>query len=128
MLNLLVYIYRKQSVELPPNFQGCSLKGRPFTPSLDLSIHNVQGIDVWAPRGPKPYGKVSTVSRKFHNSFNKFIKYVLIFFKHRFYMAKYEDTLIFDQKVIVNFHKSIETLMPNLAFLERNWLCFTSFH
>merc|ERR1711935_1332050 len=54
---------RKQSVELPPNFQGCSLKGRPFTPSLDLSIHNVQGIDVWAPRGPKPYGKVSTVSR-----------------------------------------------------------------
>merc|ERR1711956_79774 len=29
----------------------------------DLSIHNVQGIDVWAPRGPKPYGKVSTVSR-----------------------------------------------------------------
>merc|ERR1719491_1934604 len=54
---------RKQSVELPPNFQGCSLKGRPFTPSLDLSIHNVQGIDVWAPRGPKPYGKVSTVTR-----------------------------------------------------------------
>merc|ERR1711935_649285 len=54
---------RKQSVELPPNFQGCSLKGRPFTPSLHLSIHNVQGIDVWAPRGPKPYGKVSTVSR-----------------------------------------------------------------
>merc|ERR1719491_1873011 len=54
---------RKQSVELPPNFQGCSLKGRPFTPSLDLSIHNVQGIDVWKPRGPKPYGKVSTVSR-----------------------------------------------------------------
>merc|ERR1719491_443389 len=54
---------RKQSVELPPNFEGCSLKGRPFTPSLDLSIHNVQGIDVWKPRGPKPYGKVSTVSR-----------------------------------------------------------------
>ena len=76
MLNLLVYIYRKQSVELPPNFQGCSLKGRPFTPSLDLSIHNVQGIDVWAPRGPKPYGKVSTVSRKLHNSFNKFNEYV----------------------------------------------------
>merc|ERR1719394_1795288 len=54
---------RKQSVDLPPNFQHCSLKGRPFTPSLDLSIHNVQGIDVWAPRGPKPFGKASTLSR-----------------------------------------------------------------
>ena len=47
-----------------------------------------------------------------------------IFFKHRFYMAKYVSTLISDQKVIVIFHKSIETLMPNLAFLERNWLFF----
>merc|ERR1711899_504427 len=54
---------RKQSVDLPPNFQHCSLKGRPFTPSMDLSIHNVQGIDVWAPRGPKPFGKASTLSR-----------------------------------------------------------------
>ena len=24
---------------------------------MDLGIHNVQGIDVWAPKGPKPYGK-----------------------------------------------------------------------
>jgi len=54
---------RKQSVDLPPNFQHCSLKGRPFTPSLDLSIHNVQGIDVWAPKGPKPFGKAGTYSR-----------------------------------------------------------------
>merc|ERR1719438_753800 len=54
---------REQSVDLPPNFQHCSLKGRPFTPSLDLSIHNVQGIDVWAPRGPKPFGKAGTISR-----------------------------------------------------------------
>ena len=121
MLNLLVYIYRKQSVELPPNFQGCSLKGRPFTPSLDLSIHNVQGIDVWAPRGPKPYGKVSTVSRKLQIPSINSINMSSIFFKHRFYMAEYVDTLIFDQKFIVIFHKSIESLMPNLAFLERNF-------
>merc|ERR1712223_1433100 len=54
---------RKQSIELPPNFQPTSLKARPFTPSMDLGIHNVQGIDVWAPRGPKPFGKASTLSR-----------------------------------------------------------------
>jgi len=54
---------RKLSVELPPNFQPTSLKARPFTPSMDLGIHNVQGIDVWAPRGPKPFGKASTISR-----------------------------------------------------------------
>ena len=51
-----------------------------------------------------------------------------IFFKHRFYREKYVDTLIFDQKVIVIFHKLIEDLMPNLAFLERNRPFFTSFH
>ena len=55
---------RKQSLDLPPSFQHCSLKGRPFTPSMDLGIHNVQGIDVWAPKGPKPYGKASTQARK----------------------------------------------------------------
>lgn len=53
---------RKQSIDLPPNFQHCSLKGRSFTPSMDLSIHNVQGIDVWAPKGPKPY-KAGTFTR-----------------------------------------------------------------
>ena len=64
-LNICSFHCRKQSVDLPPNFQHCSLKGRPFTPSLDLSIHNVQGIDVWAPKGPKPFGKAGTYSRKY---------------------------------------------------------------
>ena len=32
---------------------------------MDLGIHNVQGIDVWAPRGPKPFGKASTLSREY---------------------------------------------------------------
>merc|ERR1719384_1887533 len=56
---------RKQSLsaDLPPNFQHCSLKGRPFTPSMDLGIHNVQGIDVWTTRGPKPYGKAGAQFR-----------------------------------------------------------------
>ena len=82
----------------------------------------MQGIDVWKPRGPKPYGKVSTVSRKLSYIIPSIssINMSTIFFKHRFYMAKYVDTLMFAQKVIVIFHKSIETLMPNLAFLERN--------
>ena len=56
---------RKQSLDLPPNFQHCSLKGRPFTPSMDLGIHNVQGIDVWTTKGPKPYGMASTQIRKY---------------------------------------------------------------
>merc|ERR1711899_488073 len=51
---------RKQSVELPPGYQPTSLKGRSFTPSIDLSCHNVQGINVWANKGPKPYGKASS--------------------------------------------------------------------
>merc|ERR1712226_802158 len=49
--------------ELPPNFQHCSLKGRPFTPTMDLSIHNTQGIDVWTTKGPKPFGMSGTVTR-----------------------------------------------------------------
>jgi len=53
------------SVELPPNFKPCSLKGRPFTPTFDTSCHNTQGIDVWANKGPRPYapGKSSTLPR-----------------------------------------------------------------
>merc|ERR1719412_2967947 len=42
--------------DLPPNFQHCSLKGRPFTPTFDLSCHNTQGIDVWAIKGPHHSG------------------------------------------------------------------------
>ena len=52
------------SADLPPNFQHCSLKGRPFTPTMDLSIHNTQGIDVWTTKGPKPFGMSGTVTRK----------------------------------------------------------------
>ena len=57
---------QQQSVELPPNFKPCSLKGRPFTPTFDTSCHNTQGIDVWANKGPRPYapGKSSTLPRK----------------------------------------------------------------
>jgi hypothetical protein len=49
--------------DLPPNFQHCSLKGRPFTPTMDLGIHNKQGIDVWTTKGPRPYGKSGTLPR-----------------------------------------------------------------
>ena len=59
------------SVELPPNFKPCSLKGRPFTPTFDTSCHNTQGIDVWANKGPRPYapGKSSTLPRKTHSCY-----------------------------------------------------------
>merc|ERR1719245_1789852 len=55
----------QQSLELPPNFKPCSLKGRPFTPTFDLSCHNTQGIDVWKNKGPKPFalGASSTLPR-----------------------------------------------------------------
>merc|ERR1712012_433006 len=33
-----------------------SLKGRSFTPSLDLGCHNVQGINVWANTAPRGWG------------------------------------------------------------------------
>merc|ERR1712088_332842 len=49
--------------DLPPNFQHCSLKGRPFTPTMDLSIHNTQGIDVWVTKGPRPFGSSGTLPR-----------------------------------------------------------------
>ena len=51
--------------DLPPNFQHCSLKGRPFTPTMDLSCHNKQGIDVWTTKGPRPYGSSGTLPRKY---------------------------------------------------------------
>merc|ERR1712018_330477 len=49
--------------DLPPNFQRTSLKGRPFTPTMDLSIHNTQGIDVWVTKGPRPFGSSGTLPR-----------------------------------------------------------------
>jgi hypothetical protein len=57
--------------DLPPNFTPCSLKGRPFTPTFDLSCHNTQGIDVWAIKGPKPFGKSGTLPRTTINQATK---------------------------------------------------------
>ena len=36
------------SIDFPDNFKHTSLKARSNTPTLDLSCHNVQGINVWA--------------------------------------------------------------------------------
>ena len=38
----------KAQIDYPQDFQHANLKGRSFTPSLDLGCHNVQGINVWA--------------------------------------------------------------------------------
>jgi len=46
----------EQSVDMPPNFKKTDLKMRSFTPSLDLSCHNVQGINVWANTAPRGWG------------------------------------------------------------------------
>merc|ERR1719289_105953 len=46
-------MFNEKDIELPPNFKHTSLKGRSFTPSLDLGIHNVQGINVWANSAPR---------------------------------------------------------------------------
>merc|ERR1712106_1023216 len=34
----------QQQMDFPQNFQHTDLKARSFTPSLDLGVHNVQGI------------------------------------------------------------------------------------
>merc|ERR1719323_2990839 len=47
---------RQEQLDLPPNFQHANIKGRPFTPSLDLGCHNVQGINVWANTAPRGWG------------------------------------------------------------------------
>jgi len=43
----------QQQIDFPQNFQHTDLKARSFTPSLDLSVHNVQGINVWANTAPR---------------------------------------------------------------------------
>merc|ERR1712013_399132 len=43
----------QQQMELPPNYKHTDLKARSFTPSLDLGVHNVQGINVWANTAPR---------------------------------------------------------------------------
>merc|ERR1719300_1068038 len=43
----------QEQIDFPENFQHTSLKARSFTPSLDLGVHNVQGINVWANTAPR---------------------------------------------------------------------------
>jgi len=43
----------QQQIDYPQNFQHTDLKARSFTPSLDLGVHNVQGINVWANTAPR---------------------------------------------------------------------------
>merc|ERR1719204_895222 len=43
-------------IDFPDNFKHTSLKARSNTPSLDLSCHNVQGINVWANTAPRGWG------------------------------------------------------------------------
>merc|ERR1719435_469590 len=43
----------QQQMDLPPNYKHTDLKARSFTPSLDLGVHNVQGINVWANTAPR---------------------------------------------------------------------------
>merc|ERR1719336_1533984 len=53
----------QQQLDFPQDFQHTSLKGRSFTPSLDLSCHNVQGINVWANTAPRGWSNTYTRSK-----------------------------------------------------------------
>merc|ERR1712019_122741 len=53
----------QQQLEFPQDFQHTSLKARSFTPSLDLSCHNVQGINVWANTAPRGWSNSYTRSK-----------------------------------------------------------------
>merc|ERR1719305_872510 len=46
----------ESQIDFPDNFKHTSLKARSNTPSLDLSCHNVQGINVWANTAPRGWG------------------------------------------------------------------------
>ena len=50
----------QQQIDFPQDFQHTSLKARSFTPSLDLSCHNVQGINVWANTAPRGWSNTYT--------------------------------------------------------------------
>merc|ERR1719449_213986 len=49
-------IKMQDQIDFPENFQHTSLKARSNTPILDLSCHNVQGINVWANTAPRGWG------------------------------------------------------------------------
>merc|ERR1719411_1605897 len=53
----------QQQIDYPQDFQHTSLKARSFTPSLDLSCHNVQGINVWANTAPRGWSNTYTRSK-----------------------------------------------------------------
>merc|ERR1719336_1433802 len=53
----------QQQIDFPQDFQHTSLKARSFTPSLDLSCHNVQGINVWANTAPRGWSNSYTRSK-----------------------------------------------------------------
>merc|ERR1719410_253169 len=53
----------QQQLDFPDDFQHTSLKARSFTPSLDLSCHNVQGINVWANTAPRGWSNSYTRSK-----------------------------------------------------------------
>merc|ERR550532_743068 len=53
----------QQQLDFPQDFQHTSLKARSFTPSLDLSCHNVQGINVWANTAPRGWSNTYTRSK-----------------------------------------------------------------
>merc|ERR1719336_2303247 len=53
----------QQQIDFPQDFQHTSLKARSFTPSLDLSCHNVQGINVWANTAPRGWSDTYTRSK-----------------------------------------------------------------
>merc|ERR1712228_1119700 len=46
----------QNQIDFPDNFKHTSLKARSNTPTLDLSCHNVQGINVWANTAPRGWG------------------------------------------------------------------------
>ena len=50
---------------LPANYKPTSLKAGPMVNPLDLGIHNVQGINVWANTAPRGWG---SIQRKYHRA------------------------------------------------------------
>ena len=68
----------QQQMDFPQNFQHTDLKARSFTPSLDLGVHNVQGINVWAntaPRGWSTSYQSNNIDLIMKTNFNCFFYY-----------------------------------------------------
>merc|ERR1719237_1340277 len=53
----------ESQIDFPDNFKHTSLKARSNPPSLDLSCHNVQGINVWANTAPRGWSNTYTRSK-----------------------------------------------------------------